>query len=858
MWLGSGGDGHLVRISFGVRCHRTTRLPCRPAATEDRRWPARTAPPRRPPGQAGLARPARDGSIPARRSATTRRRRSRRRSRAAGAAGGPPGPALGGGEAVRPRRPPGHRRRRQGRHDQQGHGGVQPAGLPGHVVQGPDPGGARPRLPVAGPQANAAARARSASSTARTTRTSSSSASTSSSRGRSGRRATTRSTTSRRCSTDERHDDRQVLPVDRSRRAARSASRRATTTRRSAGSSRSGDLEERKRWDDYQAAFDDALSKTSTAAAPWYVIPANRKWFRNLAVATILADTIAEPQAGLPAGAGPTRRPRHRVGRARDQRPLPPPNSVPKTPRMMSWPSREVTTLPPVRMALSIVFCWARAASRWAFSCGLALALGGLLGGGHLARLALDLALLLGRRHRVHAGRRRRVARRPASRPRPRPARRRLAAASRAVIRSWALSRSTVAPYLAWNGLVAIRPWNWTSSIGAISESGASRRVAASGVGTPLRRQDGDERLAGPERGDRLLDVVELGHRERPGGLAQRVGVVGRERPQRVLDAVAELGEDRTTARRSGPGSRSRRRRPSSGSAARSARPGPSAPRTRRRTGGAPRRRRSTAWASAGRPASGRRLVQLGEHPEHERREEARLVHDVRQLEDADDALALGRRAQEVLDLELGLAEEDVGALLLEDDDRAQEHADRRARHPAVVGQDRLALVGREELQGRREVLEVEQRQVVVVAVLEDEGEDRGLRLVEVEDLAEQQRPERVDRRPDLGAELARTATGTRPGGPTARTSSRATSTRSMTLGLVASPGAARPVRSPLMSATKTGTPAFDSWPASSWRVLVLPVPVAPAIRPWRLSMLTARPGPARRWRARRRASGCR
>jgi PPK2 family polyphosphate:nucleotide phosphotransferase len=54
-----------------------------------------------------------------------------------------------------------------------------------------------------------------------------------------------------------------------------------------------GDLEERKLWDDYQAAFDDALSKTSTASAPWYVMPANRKWFRNLAVATILADTMA-------------------------------------------------------------------------------------------------------------------------------------------------------------------------------------------------------------------------------------------------------------------------------------------------------------------------------------------------------------------------------------------------------------------------------------------------------------------------------------------------------------------------------------------------------------------------------------
>ena len=39
------------------------------------------------------------------------------------------------------------------------------------------------------------------------------------------------------------------------------------------------------------------------------------------------------------------------------------------------------------------------------------------------------------------------------------------------------------------------------------------------------------------------------------------------------------------------------------------------------------------------------------------------------------------------------------------------------------------------------------------------------------------------------------------------------------------------------MSAAKTGTPAFDSWPARSWRVLVLPVPVAPAMSPWRFSM---------------------
>jgi PPK2 family polyphosphate:nucleotide phosphotransferase len=61
-----------------------------------------------------------------------------------------------------------------------------------------------------------------------------------------------------------------------------------------------GDLEERKLWDDYQAAFDDALTKTSTPWAPWYVIPANRNWFRNLAVARILADVISDLHPAYP------------------------------------------------------------------------------------------------------------------------------------------------------------------------------------------------------------------------------------------------------------------------------------------------------------------------------------------------------------------------------------------------------------------------------------------------------------------------------------------------------------------------------------------------------------------------------
>jgi PPK2 family polyphosphate:nucleotide phosphotransferase len=63
---------------------------------------------------------------------------------------------------------------------------------------------------------------------------------------------------------------------------------------------RLGDLDERKHWDAYIAAYDDALSRCSTDEAPWYVIPANRKWFRNLAVAEILADTLDELKPRYP------------------------------------------------------------------------------------------------------------------------------------------------------------------------------------------------------------------------------------------------------------------------------------------------------------------------------------------------------------------------------------------------------------------------------------------------------------------------------------------------------------------------------------------------------------------------------
>ena len=55
-----------------------------------------------------------------------------------------------------------------------------------------------------------------------------------------------------------------------------------------------GDLDERKRWDDYQEAYEDALQKCSTKHARWHVIPSDRKWYRNLVVSELLKETLED------------------------------------------------------------------------------------------------------------------------------------------------------------------------------------------------------------------------------------------------------------------------------------------------------------------------------------------------------------------------------------------------------------------------------------------------------------------------------------------------------------------------------------------------------------------------------------
>ncbi|MGH3784818.1 MAG: PPK2 family polyphosphate kinase [Pseudonocardiaceae bacterium] len=66
----------------------------------------------------------------------------------------------------------------------------------------------------------------------------------------------------------------------------------------------SADLAERDYWDDYQQAYSDALRKCNTEAAPWYVVPADHKWYRNWAITRILAERLEEMALSWPTPVG--------------------------------------------------------------------------------------------------------------------------------------------------------------------------------------------------------------------------------------------------------------------------------------------------------------------------------------------------------------------------------------------------------------------------------------------------------------------------------------------------------------------------------------------------------------------------
>jgi PPK2 family polyphosphate:nucleotide phosphotransferase len=61
-----------------------------------------------------------------------------------------------------------------------------------------------------------------------------------------------------------------------------------------------GDIHERKYWDDYQAAYEDMIGNTATEHAPWYVVPADNKWFTRLVISTVVVDTLESLDLAYP------------------------------------------------------------------------------------------------------------------------------------------------------------------------------------------------------------------------------------------------------------------------------------------------------------------------------------------------------------------------------------------------------------------------------------------------------------------------------------------------------------------------------------------------------------------------------
>ena len=80
------------------------------------------------------------------------------------------------------------------------------------------------------------------------------------------------------------------LHISKAEQAARLRARQQTPSKQWKFSP--GDLEQRERWGDYMAAFEEALTRCNTPYAPWYVIPADKKWYRNLAVSQVLVETM--------------------------------------------------------------------------------------------------------------------------------------------------------------------------------------------------------------------------------------------------------------------------------------------------------------------------------------------------------------------------------------------------------------------------------------------------------------------------------------------------------------------------------------------------------------------------------------
>ena len=262
--------------------------------------------------------------------------------------------------------------------------------------------------------------------------------------------------------------------------------------------------------------------------------------------------------------------------------------------------------------------------------------------------------------------------------------------------------------------------------------------------------EQGDDGLAGAERLQQPLEVVRRGGKGAGGG-AQGLRVVGREGAQRVLHPVAELGEHVGRHVLGGLGDEEDAH----------ALAADEPHRLDHLLQEVLRRAREQQVRLVeeehqprlvGVAHLGQLLEQLRQQPHEERGEQRGAVLHAGQLEGGDQPAPVRRGAQQVGGLERRLAEEHVAALGLQPHDLAQDDAGGGGRDAADALELLLALVGGEVRDGGLQVLEVEQRELLRVGPVEDQLQAGGLRRVEAEHLAQEQRAEVGDGRADRHA----------------------------------------------------------------------------------------------------------
>ena len=259
--------------------------------------------------------------------------------------------------------------------------------------------------------------------------------------------------------------------------------------------------------------------------------------------------------------------------------------------------------------------------------------------------------------------------------------------------------------------------------------------------GRTLFRQHGHDCLADPQRRQRRFQVVDIGFRVGADGLAERLLIVGSERTQRVLNPRTQLGQHVVGQVR---GQLRAEEHPDALGADQLH--GLFDP-LQKGLGGVGKKQvrlieEEDQFGLVDVANLGQDREQIGQHPHQERGEDDRTQRLTAELEQRDDAAALVVDAQQIVRVELRLAEEGVAALAGKVDQRSQDDTRRRRRHPAQVFQVGLTRVAGQMADHAAQIVQGHQAAIVFVGPMKDQPQRRLLGSIEPQYLRQKDRTE--------------------------------------------------------------------------------------------------------------------